>query len=187
MTPFDYTAVLSSIIVGIALTDILVSLHRLLRAGRLVKWDWAAPAGAVLVTMTLVQIWWLLYQPNDATMTIGEFLPLLVELVLLFLLASSALPDKVPDEGLNLKVYYDRNGPYFWTLFALALGWTAVMEAVRVGPDGPNLIKLLENRFVDLAVLAVMVSLIFVRRRWWHAIGFLLLSTGPIFWLSRSL
>jgi hypothetical protein len=187
MTPFDYTSVLSSIIVGLALTDILVSLHRLLRAGRRVRWDWAAPAGAALVVLTLVQMWWLLYGPTDTTVTIGQFLPLLVELVLLFLLASSALPDRVPDDGLDLKAYYDRNGPYFWTLFALALGWITISEGAGVGHDLDALLNMLANRAADLIALGVLVSLIFVRKRWWHAIGFLLLSTGPILWLTRSL
>lgn len=38
-----------------------------------------------------------------------------------------------------------------------------------------------------MAVVGVFASLIVVRNRWWHAIAFLILSTGPIGWLSRSL
>jgi len=187
MTPFDYTSVLSSIIVGLALTDILVSVHRLLRAGPKVKWDWAAPVAALLVTLTLIQIWWLLYRPTDAGMTIGQFLPLLVELVLLFLLASAALPDEVPAEGVDLKAYYDRNRPYFWALFTAALAWTMVMQAIEEFPAGGSLVSLLIGRSADLAALAVFASMIFIRQRWWHVIGFLLLAVGPVGWLSRSL
>ena len=187
MTPFDYTSVLSSIIIGLALTDILVSLHRLLRAGRRVKWDWAAPAAALLVTLTLVQMWWLLYRPTETTVTIGQFLPLLVELVLLLLLASSALPDEVPEEGLDLKAYYLRNSRYFWTLFTLALGWITAIEAASAVGSVNDFINLLLNRSADLIALVVLVSMIVVRNRWWHALGFLLLSTGPILWLTRSL
>jgi len=39
----------------------------------------------------------------------------------------------------------------------------------------------------DLTILGLMVSLIFVRRRWWHALAMLALASGPIGWLSRSL
>jgi hypothetical protein len=40
---------------------------------------------------------------------------------------------------------------------------------------------------VEFGILAVFVSLAVVRRRWWHAVGFLILSTGPIGWVSRSI
>lgn len=53
--------------------------------------------------------------------------------------------------------------------------------------DGESLVGLLETRSVDVAVVGVFASLIVVRNRWWHAIAFLILSTGPIGWLSRSL
>lgn len=113
MSAFEYVSVMASIIIGLALVDVLVSLNRLIRAGRLVRWDWAAPLAAVLVVLTLIQIWWGLYRPEEQPMTIGQFLPLLVELVILFLLGAAALPDEVPADGLDLKAYYDRNGPYF--------------------------------------------------------------------------
>lgn len=117
----EYIAVLVSIVIGLALADLLASLHRLLRAGRRVRWDWAAPLAAILVVMTLVMLWWAFYQPSAEPVSIGEFLPDFVTLVLLFLLAGAALPDEVPPEGLSLRTYYDRNGPYFWSLFSATL------------------------------------------------------------------
>lgn len=187
MSAFEYVSVMASIIIGLALVDVLVSLNRLIRAGRLVRWDWAAPLAAVLVVLTLIQIWWGLYQPEERPMTIGQFLPLLVELVILFLLGAAALPDEVPTDGLDLKAYYDRNGPYFWGLFTAGLGWLIVVEGAEALVDGESLVGLLETRSVDVAVVGVFASLIVVRNRWWHAIAFLILSTGPIGWLSRSL
>lgn len=49
------------------------------------------------------------------------------------------------------------------------------------------LLAFLSQRIIDFAVLGVFASLIFVRRLWWHAIAILLLSSGPVGWLSRSL
>ena len=187
MSAFEYVSVLASVIIGLALVDILVSLNRLIRAAGLVRWHWAAPAAALLVTLTIIQIWWSLYRPQDAPMTIGQFLPLLVELVLLFLLAAAALPDEVPADGLSLKNYYQRNGRYFWSLFAAALGWLLVVGAVETLADGESLAGVLDNRLVDVVVFGVFVSLVFIRRLWWHAIAILLLYSGPLGWLSRSL
>lgn len=187
MSAFEYTSVLASIIIGLALVDILISFNRLIRAGGSIRWHWAAPAAALLVALTIIQIWWGSYSPRDVAMTIGQFLPLLVELVILFLLAAAALPDDIPAGGLDLKLYYDRNGPYFWSLFTAALGWLIVVEFAGTVLNGEDIGALLEARLVDLAVLAVFASLIFVRRLWWHAIAFLCLATGPIGWLSRGL
>lgn len=187
MSAFEYTSVMASIIVGLAMVDILVSLNRLIRAGGSVRWHWAAPATALLVALTLLQIWWSIYSPQDAATTIGQFLPLLVELVLLFLLAAAVLPDEIPAGGLDLRLYYDRNGRYFWSLFTAALGWLILVEGVETVANGESMGRLLETRLVDLGVLAVFASLIFVRRLWWHAIALVLLATGPIGWLSRSL
>lgn len=186
MSAFEYTSVLASIIIGLALVDILVSLNRLIRSGRAVKWHWAAPLAAAFVVLTLIQIWWSLYRPQDTAITIGQFLPLFVELVILFLLAAAALPDDVPADGVDLKAYYHRNGPYFWGLFTAALGWLLFLDVVENAMNGA-LVAYLSQRIIDFAVLGVFASLIFVRRLWWHAIAILLLSSGPIGWLSRSL
>lgn len=187
MSAFEYMSVMASIIIGLAMVDVLVSANRLIRAGRLVRWDWAAPLASVLVVLTLLQIWWSLYRPGDQPMTIGRFLPLFVELVILFLLGAAALPDDVPAGGLDLKAYYDRNGPYFWGLFTAALGWLVAVEVFGLVAAGGDVAGFVEGRLVDLGVLLIFASLIVVRNRWWHAVAFLILSLGPLGWLSRSL
>lgn len=186
MSAFEYYSVMASIIIGLALVDVLVSFNRLIRAGKLVRWHWAAPVAAVMVVLTLVQIWWSLYRPEEVGVTIGQFLPLLVELVILFLLAAAALPDEVSADGVDLKAYYHRNGPYFWGLFTAALAWLIAVDIVEAVANG-RLLDFLAGRVIDLVVLVLFASLIFIRRLWWHAIAMLLLASGPIGWLSRSL
>lgn len=186
MSAFEYTSVMASIILGLAMVDVMVSANRLIRAGKLVRWDWAAPIAALLVVLTLLQIWWSLYRPHDQPMTVGQFLPLFVELTLLFLLGAAALPDEVTADGVDLRVYYDRNGPYFWALFTAALAWTTGVGLVQAALQG-EVMAYLDGRLVDLLVIAVFASLIFIRKRWWHAIAFVFLSVGPLGWLSKSL
>ena len=183
----EHMLIFASIIVGVAVTDQMVSLNRLLRARHRVSWDWTVPAVALLALLTVVQIWWSVAQPSAGRITIGQFLPTLVELILLFLLCAATLPDEVPADGLSLRDYYDAQSPYIWTLFAAALAWTIVVGQAQVAAAGRLSIANLFDRSVDLIVLAVMVSLIFIRRRWWHALAMLALATGPIGWLSRSL
>jgi len=141
----------------------------------------------VLVVFVLVMMWWSFFPRSDQTsLTIGGFLPSFLTLVLLFLLGSAALPDEVPAEGLSLREYYDRNGPYFWSLFAAVLGWLILVDGVTNARSGAISAWLRQN-LIEFAILAVFVSLIFVRRRWWHAVAFLILTTGPLGWVARSL
>ena len=187
MNSAEYVSVLVSIVVGLALTDVLQSLHRLLRAGRRVRWDWAAPLSTLLVVMVLVMLWWAFYQPAAGRISIGEFLPTLVTLVLLFLLAASALPDDVPAEGLDLRDYYQQNSRYLWSLFAGLLAWLLLVDVGKALAGGRPLQPVLTGSLIELGVLALFLSLAVVRRRWWHALALVvLLASGPVEWLARA-
>lgn len=179
--------VFASIIVGLAITNELVNLHRLLQARSRVRWDWATPALALVVLMTLVQIWWLIAQPAEGPMTIGRFLPALIELILLFLLASAVLPDEVPAEGIDLRDYYAANRAYIWSLYSAALGWAILGKLIAGVAARAPLFRTIGALIPDLIVVGLMVSLIVVRKRWWHAAVLLVLMLGPVGWLSRSL
>lgn len=182
----EHALIFASIIVGVAVTDQMISLNRLLRARRQVAWDWAAPAVALLVLLTVVQIWWSIAQPSAGPVTIGQFLPILVELILLFLLCSASLPDEVPAGGLSLRDFYREQAPYIWSLYSIAFAWVLAVPQVVAAAAGKWAARDLPG-WAEFVVLALMVSLIFVRRRWWHAVALLLLASGPVGWLSRSL
>ena len=54
-------------------------------------------------------------------------------------------------------------------------------------PQGRPLEPVLRNSLIELGVLALFVSLAVVRRRWWHALAFIvLLAGGPAGWLARA-
>ena len=178
--------VFASIILGVGVTDELMSLHRLIRFRHRVRWDWAVPAVALLVLLTVVQIWWSI-QGIKGPLTIGAFLPVVVELVLVFLLAAAVLPDEVPPDGLDLRRYYHENGSYIWSLYAAVLAWVIITAMATEIRSRASLANFLDSHAMDMPILALMVSLIFVRRRWWHAVALLILFMGPIAWLSRTL
>ena len=178
--------VFASIIVGVAVADQLTSLHRLLKRRREVRWDWLLLWVATLVLLTQIQIWWTLAGQRQGPITIGAFLPLIVELILLFLLAAASLPDEAGAESPDLKRYYKEQGRYIWSLYALALGWLLVTqmvaEAVRKGGFS------IGDHLIEFGILALMASMALVQRRAWHVVGLAVLTyTGPLGWLSRSL
>ena len=82
MTPFEYSLVLVTIIVGLAIADMLESLHRLLRSRTSIRWHWLPLVAALLVLLTLVQFWWGFYRlgRTEVWSQYGAFLLLLLQM-----------------------------------------------------------------------------------------------------------
>src|SRR5436190_926509 len=101
MGPFEYLLLFAVIILGLAVSDVALSLHRLLGAGPRVRWDWLAPLAALVAFLKIVTQWWTWFraEPLAGGLTWEMFLGVLAGAVLLFLIAAASLPDEVPGEG----------------------------------------------------------------------------------------
>jgi hypothetical protein len=165
-----------------------MNLHALLKRREAVQWDGLCLVVAFLVLLTLIMVWWGIAGSTDRMPTIGQFLPVLLILILYFLLSAATLPEPTDEDALDLRRYYDNNSRYIWTLFLLATLFSTTYETIASAPADRSLGTHLLNRSLDLVVLPVaMLSLIFIKKRWWHWVVLALLSVGPITWLSRSI
>ena len=145
MTASEYVAAFASIILALAVTDLATSMHRLLRARKRVRWHWLPLSLALLILLSTVQFWWVFFDVwrSRTSFTLGGFLPDFLTLLLLFFIASAALPDEVPADGLDLDAYYFENRTYFWTLFLLlAVSVTASTVSHRATSIRPWLRRL---------------------------------------------
>jgi hypothetical protein len=171
MTPFEFLVTLISVLVGLALADVATSLHALLRARERVRWDPLPLLAALLAVLVVLEFWWTLFTEQDLgyySRLIG-FLPLAGQLLLLFLLNAAALPDTVPDEGLDLRSFYDRNGSYFWTLYALYIAFVIGTHLVeRAGFAGWGMRRAVLSQAANAVVFASFILLARSRRRWLH-------------------
>lgn len=184
----DDALIFAGIIVGLAVADQLVSLHRLLMRRNDVRWDPLLLWLSAIVMVTQVQVWWTVAGGQSVAMTIADFLPAMFGLVILFLLAAASLPDgaDADDGGVDLRLYYARHQRYVWTLFTLAT-LTLVLSRFFARPYTRIGFFSVEN-LVDVGLLGLMATLIFVRKRWWHAVVLALLTVGgPGLWLSKTL
>ncbi len=168
MSVGEYVAVFVSIVLGIALGDLALSAHRLLRARERVEWHWASPILALFMLMNIVAFWWASfhwYRELD-NFSIGAFLPDLALFLLLFLAVAAVLPDEIPEGRFSLKEFYWREAPYFWSLNIL----TVVLIIIHTGPrNNPGdwrgfLLGELENIFF----VVMMIGLLMTRRAWYH-------------------
>jgi len=167
-------------------------MHRLLRARKRVSWDWLPLAVAFLILLSTLQFWWVFFDVwrSGNNFTLGGFLPDFISLLLLFFIASAALPDEVPTEGLDLKSYYLENRTYFWSLFLLlTVSATASSVFRRVTPNTTvtDVARgILDNGNLYLAVISCV--LIATERRWVHVAVVLIFLAGMVLeWLALTI
>ena len=146
---------------------------------------------SLIALLAIVAFWWSAAiwakSPEaNATFSLGEFLPLLLQMILLALLAAASFPDKIPEEGLNLAEYYQENRVYQWSLFV------AYFTAVHIAYVVKTALKAsaLSDMWVvvpDTIILGLFSLMIFARQWWQVGLGFAMLSTIPIVWSSLTL
>lgn len=119
MSPFEYALGLISILMSLALADMAMALHRLLRHARTVTWDGRVLVAAALVTLEIIRIWFAQWSLRDLDVALNfpVYVALFGHILLLVLTAVACLPDEV-EENCDLNQFYDSNRRYFWSAFA---------------------------------------------------------------------
>jgi hypothetical protein len=167
MSAFEYALGLISILMSLALADVVMSLHRLLRHRDTVKWDGRVLVAAVLVILEVIRIWFAQWTLRDAEVALGfpVYLFLFTHILLLVLTAAACLPDEV-GEGCDLSAFHEKNRRYFWGAFAATqgayfFGWFIFggSQSAVGGTVGAI------DWFRMVAPLAAFVLLAFVRNR----------------------
>lgn len=179
--------IFASLIVGVAVTDQLSSLHRLLRAREKVVWDALPLLYAGFVIISFIMIWWGIAGRSEGAITIGEFLLIFVPLVLMFLLAHATLPDKGDADEYDLKAFWTRQSRYLLGMFILvvALDFGFAMATTLERPA--DILTYISNRWVDMALLGFMVVVWRANRRWLDWVLVLILCIVPLAWMGRSI
>jgi hypothetical protein len=164
---FAYLAAFVTIILAIALTDMLQSVHRLVMARSRVKWDVLTPLLAVFIFLGIVSDFFGLW--DDARferLTFYGLLAFMVAPVILTLAAFAVLPDEVPPDGLDLKHFYMERRRYLALLIVL-LTATDVVRAVLYAEMHPNLISFVIGRAVPLTIAtSIALAVMSLSRAW---------------------
>ena len=182
----EQALVFASIVLGVGIAFELEHLNRVLRAPN-VRWHWAQPIFALFVLLTIISYWWSAANQPEGSITLGEFLPIMVDLVLLVLLAASALPDKIEEDGLDLAEYYQDNRRYQWLLMSLFFWSVNIRWIGDVWSRDESLAQFLSVIAGDSLLGLVPIAMIFARRWWQVAAGLAILSIGPAIWVGRTL
>jgi hypothetical protein len=192
MGPFEYLLTFISVILGLAVSDVAISLHRLLGAGRRVRWDWLAPLAAIVAFLKIVNQWWAWFATAQVarSLTFEMFVMVLAATVMMFLLAAAALPDELGEGPVDLRAHYAAVARRYWLLFASELAVIIGVETwgqIAIGHARPDVRALLLSPVSAIIVASVVLA--FVRNRWIHTlalIGLIALYMGKSFGHSLS-
>ncbi|EAQ30723.1 hypothetical protein NAP1_08085 [Erythrobacter sp. NAP1] len=182
----EQALVLASIVLGVAIAFELEHLNNVLRS-KAVKWHWAQPIFALFVLLTIIAYWWGAAKNSEGAITLGEFLPIMFQLVMLALLAAVSFPGQIDDDGVDLAQYYQDNRRYQWILMSLFFWSVNARWFWTLWQRGPSLPDFLAAISGDVIAGFVIFAMIFASRWWQVALGFAILSLAPVIWVGRSL
>lgn len=171
---WEYITGLMTLVSGLALTEVSLRLSRLIEHRRTVTWDWLPLLTVAIGVGTLVlnwgNAWWYAHAVVTDSYSFGQFVAALLATLLLFLTVAMTLPaDAGPDT--NLRAYYERQAPAFWTLYALTIGqWAVRRVLVPLAQTGRQDFE--SGALVAVGTtLAIAIALIFLRDRRVHTVG----------------
>lgn len=122
MDAFSYLSVLLSIILGLAITQVLQGFRGLMLARSRVQAYWPSVAWAILLLVIDVQVWWAMYELRfRPDWSFLGFAVVLAQTVPLYLLAGLVLPDIDTEGAVDLRTHYYGNHRWFFSLLALLL------------------------------------------------------------------
>lgn len=186
MSLFEFSFALTSVILALALTNIVASFHRLVLLGRRVRWAPEPVLLTVLVVLVVVQVWLDQWGQRDmAAVTIGGSLLQVAKMMTLYFAAASCLPepDLIPPEGVDIGENYYRTRALAYGAMIVGMLLFMVDRLVQGARPGVADLMLFLFRYP-----AIYLILILVRARWVHIVlltGALLLYGSGI--LGRTL
>jgi hypothetical protein len=131
MDAFSYITVLVSVVLGLAIQQVLQGYRSLALNRRQVEVYWPSIAWSVNILIMVVQNWWSLFGLADhPSWTFAAFAALLIQTAALYMMAGLVLPDTPPGERIDLKAHYYRERISFFGIGLFTIVWSAIRERI---------------------------------------------------------
>lgn len=177
----DYWSTLVAIILGLAMAELLLNLHRLIDARTRVRWDALPLLWALIVLLWLFNYWWAVGMNLDGSkdaVVVGSFVLLAIAPILLFLMAASVLPrTQSAEDRFDMRTDWLERRNVFFALFALhqsAVWISIIVTRHAVAWDLPSVMRtvaltlfvlllLFKSRLLEWAAILAILSMVIVR------------------------
>jgi cytochrome bd-type quinol oxidase subunit 2 len=162
---FSYLSVLLSIVIGLAITQVLQGLRVLMLSRETARLYAPSLIWAALVLLIATQMWWSSFGLRDQQeWTFALYSLILLQVALFYLASGLVLPDLRPN-NIDLEADYFRNRRWFFGLLAGAAVVSVLKDLALEGrlPDTPNLL-------FHIVLIGSCIGAIVNRNRRYHAI-----------------
>ena len=139
MDAFSYLSVLISLILGLAITQVLKGVRGLMQARSRLQVYWPAVVWAILIVVISVQSWWAMFGLRaHLDWTFLEFSVVLLQTIVVYLLAALVLPDVFGEVPVNLREHYYGHRRWFFSLLIVRIATSILKQLVIEGkPQEP--------------------------------------------------
>jgi hypothetical protein len=135
MDAFSYLSVLLSIVLGLAVTQLLSGFAALVHARRRTSMYWPVPVQMGATLLITVQVWWAMFgMHNVPRWTFAGFLVVLAQSVAVYLMAAFITPEfGGGDTRIDLREAYFREARWFFGSILAALAISLLKNRVLFG------------------------------------------------------
>jgi hypothetical protein len=164
MESFDYLSVLHSIILGLAITQVLLGFRGLILTRLKVKIYLPTVIWAGLALLIAIQAWWATFGLRmRGNWTFLAFIVIVLQAISVYMAAAVVLPDITGDFVVDLRDHYFAHRSWFFGFMLAGVAFSAVKELVLNG----HLPGRLNGEFHLIFGLVASVAVI-TRREWFH-------------------
>ncbi|HET8941289.1 MAG TPA: hypothetical protein VFN13_04805 [Rudaea sp.] len=157
MDAFSYLSVLLSIVLGLAITQILQGFRGLMLARAQLRNYWPSIVWAIILLMIVVQSWWAMFELREfPRWTFGAFSIVLVQTIPLYLLAGLVFPDIAGAQPVDLRKHYFDNHRWFFTLLGLFVVISIAKTLVLYGHLPPSMDLAFQLVFLITSFIAAL-------------------------------
>lgn len=159
MDAFSYLSVLLSVILGLAIQQVLLGYRALALSRGNIRWYAPPLIWSVLVILLVVQHWWASFGLAERSQwSFAQFGTALVQTGLFYMMAALVLPDVRQDGKTDLREHYYQEVPLFFGLGASALLWNLLVREYVLFGELPGPLNLgFQLSFLALALLGILV------------------------------
>jgi hypothetical protein len=163
---FDYLAVLISIILGLAITQVLTGYRGMSLARERVRLFWPTAVWSVVVLLIGVQSWWAMFGLRAVRVwTFGAFAIVILQAVVLYMLAALVLPDFSGSEPVDLRAHYFNHRRLFFGALVVLVGVSLAKDLLIAGRLPGMFNVLFQGTLAAGAVVATLTN-----RPWYHRV-----------------
>ena len=161
---FNYLSVLLAVVLGLAITQVLLGFRGLILTRAKVKLYYPTLIWAGLMLLWAIQAWWANFSMRtQANWTFGALLVIILEAISVYMAAALVLPDSTGGSIIDLRDQYFAHKSWFFGALLAFLVFSVAKDLALHGhlPDRMNL------AFHVFGGLMVTVAAI-TRREWFH-------------------